>query len=212
MIPEVHVIGVGASGSHVMQNIAKTRTRVFEKIHVWDSDVVTADNCRGQTYCLQHVALQKVDAIAQQMQEWAGIEVTRHSAFGGGNPPLSGIVFLCATMSAHKMFVDTLDKASNVSLIIETRLAAENALIHVFDPHDPGHLEEWHHYWYPDTPAAMARGCGASTEEGPIAGTAANFAVWQMMRYAAILPGRPDRLDNQIRISMRPLKIETFQW
>lgn len=210
---QVHIVGVGSTGSHIAYAIAKTRTRVCDELHVWDSDYVTTDNCRNQTYTPSFAKCNKVDAIAEQISVWApDILVRRHCSHLMSGGQLSGVVFLSAGMSAHKRIVNGLAECGTVELVIETRIEATAALIHTFDPRNERHVDEWMRWWYPDNPETAPHGCGAATGEMPINLVTSSFAVTQLMRHVAIGDGATDALENQIRVYLRPLRVETYWW
>lgn len=209
----VHVVGLGSTGSHVAYAIAKTYAHVCGKLHVWDPDFVSRENCRNQAYDTSLVSRRKTDAVAQLFSHLdTGIRVSGCSASVFDTERLSGVVFLCADMHAHKDIVKSATRPCSVDLFIETRIEATGALVHVFDPRNKQHVKEWMRWWYPDNPAVAPHGCGAATGEMPIGILTASLAVSQLMRYAAMRDGMDDVLDNQIRIYMRPLRVETYQW
>jgi tRNA A37 threonylcarbamoyladenosine dehydratase len=44
---EIHIIGVGAVGSHVAQNLARLGIKA---LHLWDFDIVTSHNIPNQMF------------------------------------------------------------------------------------------------------------------------------------------------------------------
>lgn len=208
----VHVVGIGSTGSHVAYAIAKTRTRACEELHVWDFDYVTRANCRNQAYTPDLVHRTKTNAMCEMLERLDfGALVRGHCMHLTHAEGLSGVVFLCAGMNAHKDIVLSAARLGCVELFIETRMDAEYALIHVFDPRNERHVEEWLRWWYSDNPDIAPNGCGVATAGMPIGILTASMAVAQLMRYAT-MRSREDTLDNQIRISMRPPRVETYQW
>lgn len=210
---QVHIVGVGSTGSHTAYAIAKTRTRVCSELHVWDSDYVTADNCRNQTYALSQASRNKVDAIAEQVAAWApDIIVRRHCSHVMNGENFSGVVFLSASMNTHKAIVENIARRGTAELVIETRMDATSALIHTFDPRNERHVEEWMRWWYPDDPEAAPHGCGAATGGIPINLVTASLAVTQLMRYVAGGDGAANTLENQIRVYLNQMRVEAYQW
>jgi len=211
----IHVVGIGASGSRIVELLAKRGNDHIRELHVWDGDVVDLSNTRSQTYWPEHIGLLKVDALARQARTWGGIELVRHPERVDGPRPFSGIVCSCVDkMSARwTLWESSIRRNREVSLMIEMRLDTANSLIHVVDPNDEEHIRQWERYWYPDDEATTAGlSCGAATSLGPIASVTASLCVWQIVRAIRIRGGSEDRLDNQIRVSMIPLEIEKYRW
>lgn len=57
----IHVVGVGALGSRVVENLV--RLNLASKIIVYDMDVVEEKNLNNQAYLMQHVGMPKVEAM-----------------------------------------------------------------------------------------------------------------------------------------------------
>lgn len=57
----IHVVGVGASGSRVVENLV--RLNLASKIVVYDFDVVEEKNLNNQVYLRQHIGMPKVEAL-----------------------------------------------------------------------------------------------------------------------------------------------------
>lgn len=210
----IHVVGAGASGSRVVREIIERETGLACEIHVWDGDTVGEENLRAQTYTREYVGEPKARAIAEQARAWGSEAVIPHPLYVTERIEFRGVVFLCADLaSARKTWEHSLKNNPGVKLIIETRLETAGSLIHVVDPCNAKHIRKWEHYWYPDSEASTAgMSCGTATSRGPIASLTASLSVWQLVRFAQIQAGYADRLDNQIRVRMHPLTVQTFQW
>jgi hypothetical protein len=211
----IHVIGAGASGSRIVRELAEKGPGYVSELHIWDGDTVGMENVRAQTYLSKHTGMHKVDALQAQALEWGGMSLKTHAHYVEGPVALSGVVVLCVdSMTRHmQIWRQSIKGNAHVSLMLETRLETAGALIHVVDPCNPKHVRKWEHYWYPDEAAStVGMSCGTATSRGPIASVTASLSVWQLVRFVEIRNGIEDRLDNQIRISMVPLSIETYQW
>lgn len=57
----IHVVGVGATGSRVVENLV--RLNLASKIVVYDFDVVEEKNLNNQVYLRQHIGMPKVEAL-----------------------------------------------------------------------------------------------------------------------------------------------------
>lgn len=71
----IKVFGVGSVGSHVVNVLAKTG---FERIHVYDMDIVEEENIAPQAYNFEHIGLNKVEALADVVKKSSGVEITTH--------------------------------------------------------------------------------------------------------------------------------------
>jgi molybdopterin/thiamine biosynthesis adenylyltransferase len=130
---EVHIIGVGATGSWIAYVLAKMGVR---RIHAWDFDSVEVHNLPNQIYGRQDVDKTKVEALAARLLADCGTEVVPHCEKVDGTQKLSGIVFLCTdTMSSRKAIWEKAIKLQlSVKLMVETRLGAEMGIIHTVRP------------------------------------------------------------------------------
>ena len=96
----VDVVGVGATGSHVVYNLAKLGVK---NIHVWDADVVEPHNVANQLYELPHVGMNKVDALKETIERSTGAQITAHNEWVDGTQEFGDVVFLLTdSMSSRK--------------------------------------------------------------------------------------------------------------
>ncbi len=211
----IHLFGVGCAGSRVAELLSEKGPECVSEMHAWDGGIVDLSNTRWQKYRKEHIGLPKVDALRQQVRSWGGIDLVTHPHHVTESVQVSGIAILGVDkMSARwNLWEHSIRKNRNVSLMIEVRMETTGALIHVIDPNNDAHVYQWERYWYPDEESTTAGlSCGAATSFGPISDLVASLSVWQLIRAVSIRNGSNDRLDNQIRISMTPLKVETYQW
>lgn len=61
----IHVVGCGAIGSHVCEELA--RLGFMFNIHLYDFDTVAAHNITNQMFTFNQIGMKKVDACAQMM-------------------------------------------------------------------------------------------------------------------------------------------------
>ena len=90
----IHIIGCGAIGSHVAEQLARMGC---ENIHLWDFDIVSPHNITNQMFLHVDIGYNKTSCVAEMMLEinpdLAG-KVTMHHK-GWVDEPLTGYVFLC---------------------------------------------------------------------------------------------------------------------
>ena len=130
---EVHVIGVGATGSWIAYMLAKSGVR---KIHAWDFDDIAPHNVPNSIYGNNDIGKLKVSALAEKLDRECDCVVVQHPEKVDGSQKLSGFVFLCTdTMSSRQEIWEKAIKLKpNVKLMIETRLGAEFGMIHTVRP------------------------------------------------------------------------------
>ena len=131
---DVHIIGVGATGSWIAYILAKMGVA---KIHVWDFDQVEAHNLPNQIFGRQDVGRNKVDALRDRLDADCGTVVIPHCERVDGSQKLSGIIYLCidGVMSNRKKVWEKAIKLQlGVKLMVETRLGAELGIIHTVRP------------------------------------------------------------------------------
>jgi hypothetical protein len=97
----IHIIGCGAIGSHVAEQLTRMGC---ENIHLWDFDTVSPHNITNQMFIADDIGMPKVNAAYGMMMDInpdfkAGPnnrypKVTLHSQ-GWTNEMLNGYVFLC---------------------------------------------------------------------------------------------------------------------
>lgn len=130
---EVHIIGVGATGSWIAYVLAKYG---IKKIHAWDFDTVAAHNPPNSVYGNNDIGKKKVDALAEKLLRECDCLVVPHDELVDGTQRLSGFVFLCPDkMSARQqIWYGALKLKPQVKLVVETRLGAELGQIHTIRP------------------------------------------------------------------------------
>lgn len=89
----VNVIGCGAIGSHVCEQLARMGC---EEVHIWDFDKVEPKNIVNQMFFESDIGFTKVDACEKMMKSInMDIKIVKHEK--GIQPPYvcNGYVFLC---------------------------------------------------------------------------------------------------------------------
>ena len=90
----IHIVGCGAIGSHVAEQLARMGC---ENIHLWDFDIVSPHNITNQMFIHADIGYNKTTCVAEAMQEinpdLAGKVTMHHKGWQG--EPLTGYVFLC---------------------------------------------------------------------------------------------------------------------
>lgn len=178
----VDVIGVGATGSYVVLQLAKLG---ITDIHVWDADCVEAHNLPNQLYGIDDIGKAKVEALKEIIQSLTGITITCHKEFVTKDTKgLGQVVFLLTdSMSSRKEIYDGCLKYNlNTQLCVETRLAATTGRIYTFNPTDMLDQESWEKTLYTDVVAEKSE-CGTTIVMGASSSYVASMAVWQMIKW-----------------------------
>lgn len=114
----VHIIGCGAIGSTLAENLARLG---FKKLHLYDFDSVTAHNIANQMFWEEHIGKQKLDAVCEILKKInPEIELVTYPNGWQEDMTLSGYVFLC---------VDNIETRKQI--VIENRF--NNSIQAVFD-------------------------------------------------------------------------------
>jgi hypothetical protein len=136
---EVHVIGVGATGSWAVHALMRIG---IKNIHVYDFDHIETKNNQNQSFHSDEVGLQKVDAMFNQFEsETLSNPIIPHDVkvekfedfdFSSGN---SHTVFLLTdSVDSRLNIAKLLEEDTNLTNIIETRLTVSSSDIYIFSP------------------------------------------------------------------------------
>jgi len=149
----IHVIGVGATGSHIVDTLANMGVR---DITAYDFDSVEGHNLPNQIYGIAHVGQPKVDALKQHVQQKMGFDIKTVNEKVEQIPDLSGVLILCTdSMAAQKSICLTSARLNKkVSWVIETRMGIDQGRVYFFDPNNKNHLKRWVASCYSDEEAA----------------------------------------------------------
>lgn len=184
-----HVIGCGGVGGHVAQGLARLGVGIHEQspIVLYDPDVFAPHNVANQWQDDVHIGLPKVRAAVEQMRHInPGIAVTGRQERINESHHLSGVVFLCIdTMADRDAFLtQCVPDTTNVRCVIETRMDAEVAVVHCFDPRNAVHRACWYTYWYSDEEAENLLGCGGHVSVISTVYVTAALALSVFIRFA----------------------------
>jgi hypothetical protein len=177
---EVHVVGVGATGSYVTYQLAKMGVK---NLHVWDFDDVESHNLPNQIFRLKDVGRAKVDALKEIISEATGIEITVHNEAVTGGTKLHGIVFLLVdSMNVRKdIWLGSLKFKLSVELMIETRMAIDNGRVYAIKPSRPADIKLWEGTLYSDEEAEESPCTNRSI--APTVSFIASLAVWKLIKF-----------------------------
>lgn len=132
------IIGAGATGSWVALIAAKMGWHNFS---IWDSDLVESHNLPNQVYGVEHIGMQKVDALEQVLKTFnPQCSVTKHNEFFIGTnldhkETLEDYVYVAVdSLSARKDIISNCLHLPFTDLIFETKMGFQHAEINIFSP------------------------------------------------------------------------------
>lgn len=180
----IHVVGCGATGSHIGLYLAKLG--VGPRMILWDGDHVEQHNVPNQAFGNQHVGLNKAEALSTMIKEYTGDAVKRVMPvfFDPDKHTLSGVVVLVVdSMDVRKDIWDRSIKFNPyVSYMIETRMGTTDGMIYSVDPRRREDVARWEDTLY-SSAEAQASACGTTQTLGPTAIVIAGMAVWRYIDY-----------------------------
>lgn len=126
----IHVIGVGATGSHLVALLAECG---FTNIMVYDFDKIEPHNIANQWFSIDQIGEFKTHALAENIRKFYGYRIRLSDVRVGKNSDaLEGIIFLLTdTMESRKEIADALLQKDTIPLIVETRMSSEISQIYV---------------------------------------------------------------------------------
>jgi len=148
---EVHVVGCGAIGSHLVDTLIRSG---ISNIKVYDFDDVEDHNLPNQIFNLSHVGKKKVEAM-KEIAAGLGVEI-EISDKKTTCLETSGqcYVFLAVdSMASRKEIWENSIKYNPSVRFLESRMAAEYGIIHCINPIDPDEVKYWEDQWFSDDEA-----------------------------------------------------------
>jgi molybdopterin/thiamine biosynthesis adenylyltransferase len=139
---EVHVIGCGAIGSHLVDSLA---CMGIQNISVYDFDRVEGHNIPNQVFGMRHIGMLKVDALASHVKEKCGITIKTFNLKVEKLEKLTGYLVLCPdSMEARKgIFLSSARDNPNVVSVIDVRMAVDWGRVYCIDPMRKDHVKKY---------------------------------------------------------------------
>jgi hypothetical protein len=161
---DIHVIGMGGIGTHVLQTLLEYGCR---EVHIWDADIVEPHNLPTQfLYCPLDIGRPKVEAAAWFVQErMFETQIVIHNEWVTEKTMLSGIVISGVdTMSSRAAIWTAIEFNFEVYLYIDARIGADSVQILTVDPNVPDEIDIYKTWLFPD---ADAQELGCATRKNP---------------------------------------------
>ena len=126
----VHVIGVGAMGSRVVELLVRLG---IPKIHIWDMDIVEDKNITNQLYFTTQIGMKKTEALTEIIHMInPTCEVKQHDEYK--DQSLAGYVFLCVDSIELRHNIATMHKDNpKIKGMFDTRMRLEDAQSYAAD-------------------------------------------------------------------------------
>ena len=212
----LHVVGVGGVGSHLLYNCGHMGVGQNPNcvVSIYDDDVVEAHNPPSQSFESRHVGQLKVAALSEQYGSWSnGVIIKPHPIKVRDNVAFSGVVCLCLdSMEDRKHILDNLIWGNpDVQMVIETRMDATLAKVHVMNPMDPRHRKIWDtYYWYSDNETENGLGCDGHLSIVTATGLTGILAAEQLKLFASL--GSAREMPNEVSVNMRNWSTVVRHW
>jgi molybdopterin/thiamine biosynthesis adenylyltransferase len=182
----VDILGCGASGSHLGQEIGRLGV---ENLHLWDFDLVEAHNIANQLYPQAALGRNKAVVLAESLYAATGIQPVVHEqrVVGPAETPddeLGEVAFLCldSMSSRSSVVIDRLQMNGVTQLVVDPRMGVEELRIYNFNPNRMMEVRSWRDTITPDEDSAE-NACQARTTIGGTAAVLAGLAVHQFLQW-----------------------------
>ena len=122
----VHIVGVGAVGSHVADAIARLG---IEDIHIWDFDTVDEHNIPNQLFNETDIGKTKIEAIEEKLLAInSDIKVTKHQKYT--NEILKGFLFSCVdSIEVRATIYQNNEYNPELVAVFDTRIGLEDGQV-----------------------------------------------------------------------------------
>lgn len=200
VVDNIHIIGVGATGSFVAMQLARMGV---QKITIYDFDTVEVHNIPNQMFDKRHLGQYKVDALESILKD-INPDITIEKNYGrvaaSDIANMSGYLFLLVdSMSARKELF--LEAKKNKSLIHywESRLGSDQARVYSLPIEEGFNYSRYEGDFYSDDVAEVSA-CGTSITVLPIVMATASLMISQfiaiVMRDDSVIVRHYSLFDN----------------
>lgn len=137
----IHVIGCGAIGSHVAEQLARMGC---SNIHLWDFDTVSPHNITNQMFMESDIGRPKVEAVADMMMAInSDIKLTLHNCPLEAPWIVNGYIFMCVdSIDVRKEIVKANSMNPNAMMICDFRMRLTDAQYYAADMKNPKQVKE----------------------------------------------------------------------
>lgn len=177
----VTVIGAGGIGSPTVLALAKMGC---SRLIVYDDDRIEPHNLPNQVYRLDQLGMAKVEALAQVVKDFTGVDLEVHCQRVEGQR-LSGIVVSGVDSMASRSTIwhGSIRYNPAVQLYVDARMGAEVCRIYSIRPVDPDDVRYYERTLYSDDHA----------EEAPCT---ARAIIYNVLAAASLIANQVKKLAN----------------
>ncbi len=160
---EIHIIGVGATGSFVVQTLVRFGVK---KIHIWDYDKYEIHNVNNQAITKADCEKQKVAAQKELCEKInPDVEIIAHDQKVGEEEiaTMSGYVFsLVDSMKCRKELFEAIKKNKTIEWYWESRLGSDQGRVYCLPMREESDYSKYEsQHFYSDDQAEVSA-CGTS--------------------------------------------------
>ena len=122
----IHIIGVGAVGSRIAEQLVRLG---FNKLHIYDLDIVEPINIPNQLYVTQDVGELKVDALERLLKEINPmVDIVKSGKAGYTSQQLGGAVFLAVdSINLRRKIATNHQLNQNIDIMFDVRMRLTDA-------------------------------------------------------------------------------------
>lgn len=192
---QVHIIGVGATGSFVAYALAKLGIKT---INVYDFDVVEEHNVANQLFSINDIGKLKVDALAEIIKRDTGIEIKTNNV-RVTNQTMNGYVYVMVdSMASRKeIFNNVVKFKPYIKLAVEPRMGLDMCRIYNINPIDMDILKFYESTLYKDEEAEVSA-CGSTMSVITSSLFVASYVVRQLINHVNEV-----ELNKEILVDMK---------
>ena len=182
---DIHIVGVGATGSLVVDQLIRLGFG-GNQIHIYDFDIVEEHNINNQLYCLEDIGKPKVQALKDTIRSRYNQIVHAHEVEVKSSDKLEGVVFvLTDTFSSRAAIMDSVFCDFNTKAIFETGLDARCFYTRTLNPCNTTHVNKFREsLGNDDDPSgAEVSACGTRQVVFPTVSIVASAIVWEFIKW-----------------------------
>ncbi len=211
----VHIIGCGGMGSRMAEGLTRMGVGVRQQspIHLYDFDVFECHNIANQWIDIGNIGGNKAVEIGRNVRSLdISCDVRCYLEEVSEHIPLSGVVCICVdSMQARRAIMErVVEENKEVICVIETRMDAETAISHCFNPHNIKQSDCWWLYWHSDKEADHIGGCSEPQSIISAIYATTALALKQFEQFARV--GDTDDIANRVYFDLRTLTCTQEYW
>jgi len=187
-MPTIHVIGVGATGSHIWDQLTCLG---YHNMVAWDFDRIEPHNLNNQTYLEQHIGMRKVRALRYMTKQKAPstnyqympLKVTAETIKKYSHLFKESIIVLAIdTMAGRKELGKLFHERIDIKFMVEPRIASKHCNVYALPITSPLQYQQWYDtLGDDDDPIYETSPCGGSISVKPTITLASSLCVWAII-------------------------------